>query len=119
MNALGLRVLLQIKRKTLFIRLDGELDQSSTDEVRLKLIEVIEKYNLVNVVFNMQNLTFMDSSGIGIIIGRYNQIKNKDGQVVLCNLNDDLLKIVRLSGLLRICTIKDNEDSAKYYLGEF
>ncbi len=110
---MGLGVNLLIRGKTLFIRLKGELDQKSSDDLRFKLNELIIKYHLKNLVFNMQNLEFMDSSGIGIIIGRYNQIKENGGKIYLCELNDQIRKIINLSGLTRICTIKESEANLK------
>ncbi len=113
---MALNVNLYLRKNTLFTRLKGEMDQSTCRELRVKLLEVIVKYDVVNIVFNLKDLEFMDSSGIGIIIGRYNQLKTKGGKVILCNLNDNIEKIVVLSGLPKICIIKDSEESAKYYL---
>lgn len=114
---MALKIKLYIKQSCLFIRLDGEMDQFTADDLRLKLSELIIKYNVKNIVFNMKELSFMDSSGIGVIIGRYNQIKHSDGEIVLCELNNDIKKIVKLSGLERICKVKESEELSKYYLG--
>lgn len=113
---MSLSVNLYLRKNTLFIRLKGEMDQDTCRELRVKLLEVIVKYDVINIVFNLKDLEFLDSSGIGIIIGRYNQLKSKGGKVILCNLNDNIEKIIILSGLPKICTIKDSEESAKYYL---
>jgi stage II sporulation protein AA (anti-sigma F factor antagonist) len=64
----------------------------------------------------MKNLEFMDSTGIGIIIGRYNQLRVKGGKIILCSINRNVEKIVLLSGLPRICIIKNNEEEALQYL---
>jgi stage II sporulation protein AA (anti-sigma F factor antagonist) len=66
----------------------------------------------------MKDLSFMDSTGIGIIIGRYNQLKLKSGKVILCSINKSVERIILLSGLPRICIIKENEESAINYLEE-
>lgn len=115
---MSLNVNLYLRKNTLFIRLKGEMDQATCGELRIKLSEVIVKYDVTNIVFNLKELEFLDSSGIGVIIGRYNQLKAKGGKVILCNLNDNVQKIVMLSGLTKICTVKDSEENAKYYLEE-
>ncbi|MGB9809387.1 MAG: anti-sigma factor antagonist, partial [Caldanaerobacter sp.] len=48
------------------------------------------------------NLTFMDSSGIGVIIGRYKKVKNNGGKVAIANTSQHLKKLIEVSGLLRI-----------------
>ncbi len=113
---MSLNVNLYLRKNTLFIRLNGEMDQSTCGELRVKLMELIVKYEVINIVFNLKDVEFLDSSGIGVIIGRYNQLKAKGGKVILCNLNPNIEKIILLSGLTKICTLKDNEEVAKHYL---
>ena len=107
-----------LKKEFLFIRLKGELDQETCGAMRSKLKELMETPQVKNLVFNMQDLSFMDSSGIGLIIGRYNQIKRKGGKIILCSLNKYIEKIVLLTGLPRICLLKLNEEEAYEYLEE-
>lgn len=113
---MSLNVNLFLKKRTLFVRLKGEMDQDTCTELRNKLTELIVKYDVENLVFNMKELNFMDSSGIGVIIGRYNQIKMRQGKIILCCLNELIERIVVLSGLPKICVLKENEESAKWYL---
>lgn len=115
---MGLSVKFYIQKNNIFIRLIGELDQENVGNLRDKLIQIIKERNVKNVVFNMKELTFMDSTGIGIIIGRYNQVKQKNGKVLLCNISNEIQKIVLLSGLARICLICDTEDDTKILLEE-
>ena len=114
---MGLEVNMYVKNDTIFTRFKGELDELTVKEVNRKLKLILEKYNIKNIVFNMQYLNFMDSSGIGMIIGKYNQIHDMNGQIVLCEINENIERIVRLSGLLKICQLRDTEESAKWFLG--
>lgn len=106
-----------IKRDILYIRFDGELDQKNVDGLRYKVIELIEKYHIKYLVFNFKNLKFMDSSGIGFIIGRYNYLKRINGSIILCSMNDQIRRLVMLSGLARICDLRKDEDDVNIYLG--
>ncbi len=106
-----------IKRNILYIRFDGELDQKSVEGVRFKIIELIEKYHIKYLVFNFEKLKFMDSSGIGFIIGRYNYLKKINGSVILCSMNDQIRRLVMLSGLARICQLRKNEEEVNKILG--
>lgn len=114
----GLSVKFYIKDSIMFVRLIGEMDQENIGNLRDKLIDIIKTKNVKNIVFNMKDLTFMDSTGIGIIIGRYNQLKSKGGKVFLCSINRLVERIILLSGLPRICIIKENEEQCIMWLGE-
>lgn len=106
-----------IKRDILYLRFEGEFDQNSVMKIKYKIIELIEKYRIKNVVFNFRKLKFMDSSGIGFIIGRYNFLKKNNGKVFICSMNDQIRRIVLLSGLSKICVIKEDEIEVNRYLG--
>lgn len=106
-----------IKRHVLYVRLDGELDQHNVENIRVKIIELIDKYMIKYLVLNFKKLQFMDSSGVGFIIGRYNRLKRERGEVILCSMNESIKRLVMLSGLSKICMIKQDEDEVNEYIG--
>lgn len=114
---MGLEVNMCIKQDTIFTRFKGELDESTAKDVRQKLSELLKKYNIKHIVFNLEKLDFMDSSGIGMIIGRYNQVIERNGSIILCEINQNIERIVLMSGLLKICTLRESEASARWFLG--
>ncbi len=114
---MSLAVHIYVKVDTLFIRLNGELDHHTSGQLRDRIISIVNDYNIKNIVFNMKNLSFMDSSGIGIILGRYNQLKRSGGVIVVCDLNTTIERIITLSGLNKIITITKDEQMAKSFLG--
>ena len=67
-----------IKKYVLYVRLDGELDQYTVEGLRTRIVELMEKYQIKYLVINCEQLRFMDSSGVGFIIGRYNRLKKGD-----------------------------------------
>lgn len=101
-----------IRKTTLFIRFSGELDQKSVEKIRIRVSELIINYNIEYVVINCSELNFMDSSGIGFIIGRYNQLKDVNGRIIICEMNDLISRIVNISGISRIVTVKQTEEEA-------
>lgn len=114
---MSLKVQMAIKKNRLVIRLDGELDQSNVDTLKKKVCEIMKKYSIVNLVINLEKLTFMDSTGIGFIIGRYGEVKRKGGSIVICSMNETIVKIFNLSGLKRICSVANSEINADKILG--
>ncbi len=89
--------------KNLLIYLYGELDECSAVNARDAIDKLINSDKCYeNVVFNLTNLTFMDSTGIGMMIGRYKKIKNKNRSVYIQNPSNTIEKILQLSGLYQI-----------------
>lgn len=103
-----------IRKTVLYVRFSGELDQRSIEKVRVRVSELISNYRIEYLVINCRELTFMDSSGIGFIIGRYNQLKVVDGKIIICEMNDLIKRIVNISGLSRIVNLTKTEDEANY-----
>lgn len=106
-----------IKRYVLYVRLDGELDQYTVENLRIKVSELIDKYRIRFLVLNFERLDFMDSSGIGFIIGRYHKLRKANGGIILCSVNEHIKRIVMLSGLIKMCVIKKDEEEVNNYLG--
>lgn len=115
--SMTLKVEMFIKRHILYVRLDGELDQNNVENLRVRIIELIDKYMIKYLVLNFKKLQFMDSSGVGFIIGRFKTLRKINGEVILCSMNDSIRRIVMLSGLTKICKIKKDEDEVNEYLG--
>ena len=86
----------------LIVELIGELDHHSAEEVRVKIDDRIDRDNIKKVILNFRNVTFMDSSGIGVVIGRYRKLKNKDGHISVVEVNKRVDKVFDLSGLYKI-----------------
>lgn len=84
----------------LYLYLYGELDEHTGGKTREKLDELIEKYNRANsAVFNMKGVTFMDSTGIGIVIGRYKKLKELGIPSYIENPSFAADKVFLLSGV--------------------
>jgi len=99
-------------RETLIVRLSGELDHHTADNVRMRMDEEIARGNCRNLVLSLKELQFMDSSGIGVILGRYKLIKQKGGKMVVCDVNPPVYRLLEMSGLFKIMSIFENEDTA-------
>ncbi|MFD2672834.1 anti-sigma F factor antagonist [Marinicrinis sediminis] len=99
------------------VRLKGELDHHTADLVRSRMEEVIEQGNRPHVILSMKELTFMDSSGLGVILGRYKQLSNRGGKMVVCDMNESVYRLFEMSGLFKILTIEENEEHALSSLG--
>lgn len=97
-------MLIKCKRNgsALLVQLTGELDHHSAREVKDQLENYLSDNGIKDMIFDFSQLRFMDSSGIGVLIGRYNTIKKRNGQVSVFNVNNQVDKLMTLSGLYRI-----------------
>lgn len=99
-------------RDTLIVRLSGELDHHAADAVRLQLDEEIARGRCRHLVLSLEALQFMDSSGLGVILGRYKLIKQKGGQMVVCHVNAPVYRLFEMSGLFKIMPVFETENEA-------
>ena len=90
------------KDKLLVFKINEEIDEFSVKSIRRKADYEIERYSPKKVIFDFDRVTFMDSSGIGMIIGRYKQVTMFGGKMELTNLTESVRKIFELSGILRL-----------------
>ena len=95
--------------RTLILRVTEEIDQHIADKIRKKLDSEIEIYSPRKVVFDFNGIEFMDSSGIGMVLGRYKLVKMLGGTFEIINVNKRLKRIFDMSGVSRIIDIKDEE----------
>ena len=91
--------------KLLVLKITEEIDECSVQKIRRKADYEIERYLPKKVVFDFDSVTFMDSAGIGLLIGRYKIINMIGGKVGIANLTDSIKKIFEMSGVLRLIPI--------------
>lgn len=90
------------QNQTLIVYLEGELDHCSAQNIRRLLDGCIRDGDVKNMILDMERLAFMDSSGIGVILGRYKQIKDKGGRMMVRNMNRQVERVFRLSGMNQV-----------------
>lgn len=107
---MSITVSLYVEGQVLYVNLNGELDHHTADQLRSRLNSVMSESRIQHIVFNLKHLDFMDSSGIGIILGRYNQLKAVNGSVMVIGMKPLVAKVFELSGLSQIIKVI-NDDS--------
>lgn len=98
-----------VQENCLTIFLPGELDHHSAEKIRRESDRLIEKHHIKCVIFDFEGTNFMDSSGIGVIMGRYRIIHLLGGEVWAVNANERMKKILRMSGVTKIIHIYEEE----------
>ena len=93
--------------KLLVFRITDEIDECSVQKIRRKADYEIERYMPKRVVFDFDSVTFMDSSGIGLIIGRYKFTNMLGGKLEVANLTQNVRKIFEMSGILKLIPVTE------------
>lgn len=106
-----------IKENILIVRLSGELDHHEAKNLREKWQEILFENDINHIIINFERVTFMDSSGLGVILGRYKEIIKLGGKMVICSINPAIKRLFEMSGLLKIVHLEENEQIALYSLG--
>ncbi|MEX1030946.1 MAG: anti-sigma F factor antagonist [Paenibacillaceae bacterium] len=114
---MSLQIEMEQHRKALIVRLRGELDHHTAETVKARMEEAIRREDSLHIILSLKDLTFMDSSGLGVILGRYKQIIAKGGKMVVCDIQQDIYRLFEMSGLFKIVTLETNERAALSSLG--
>lgn len=114
---MSLAIELDVRETVLCIRLSGELDHHAAEDLRTKVTEVLAASPIKHILLNLENLAFMDSSGLGVILGRYKQIKSAGGEMVVCAISPAVQRLFDMSGLFKIIRLEEDEQKALLTLG--
>ena len=107
---MGLHV--NIRDSALVARPDCEIDHHSAERMRVQVDAAFDKSSCRNIIFDFSDVGFMDSSGIGMIIGRYKNAEKRGGRLALAGMNDEMGRLFQISGLAKIITRTATVDEA-------
>lgn len=85
--------------------LDGEIDHHTAADIRTIIDTSVEEYKPTLLVLDFKSVSFMDSSGIGLVMGRYKTINEVGGELAIVNTSPQIGKVMRLAGMERLAKI--------------
>ncbi len=99
-----------LKDSTLVAALCGEIDHHVCDKIRKDIDEELELYEVDHLIFDFSEVTFMDSSGIGVVLGRYKKLKKAGGKVTIRRASRLVKQILDMSGIFTLMEYEEAED---------
>lgn len=96
----------------LVARVSGELDLSSAARFRNLMDNELRKSAVPNVVINLKDLTFVDSTGLGVILGRHKTVTSWGGRFILSDVAPKVISMLEMAGLLPVFQIGGTEEEA-------
>ncbi len=85
----------------------GEIDHHCAKEIRDEIDEITERMRPEILILDFRDVTFMDSSGIGLVMGRYKLIKEIGGELKVINVSGYIKKVMKLAGLDTLVSIEE------------
>ncbi|MFW5985990.1 MAG: anti-sigma F factor antagonist [Halanaerobiales bacterium] len=111
-------IALETKKNILIVKISGEMDISTVPDFKEKVKIRTENNRIKHLVLDLSKVKFIDSSGLGAILGRYRFLDKKGGKVLLVNPGQQIKKIFDMSGILKIMDVYSSIDEALSELEE-
>lgn len=94
-----------VKGEVVTAFLSGEIDHHTAAELRTTIDDAVMENKPTLLVLDFKNVSFMDSSGIGLVMGRYKAISELEGELAIVNTSPGIGKVMRLAGMERLAKI--------------
>ena len=96
----------------LTVHLPAELDHPASDEIRRDSDRIIGHNYIKNMIFDFSETVFMDSSGIGAVLGRYKRMCERDGDITLYGMNRRTRKLLEMAGVGKLAAMYEKKEEA-------
>lgn len=94
---------------TLSMKISGEMDMVIAKKVQPQIDRKLAEKNIKNLIINMEKVTFIDSSGLGVIISSYRKIKTTKGRIYVVGASPAIKRILLLSGVNKLVQVYKHE----------
>ena len=107
-----MEIIFDVIGDTLVAEMIGEIDHNQVARGRERIDHALDNYSAVNLIFDFSKVTFMDSSGIGMIFGRYRKMGEKPNNIAIVNCSKTIRNILNMAGVFSIIDYFDTKDEA-------
>ncbi len=97
---------IEYSNKTLYVRLQGDIDHHSAKYIREDIDKELYKYQPETVIIDLSSVEFMDSSGLGLILGRYTKVNMLGGVIKVANPSEKIEEILLMAGVDKLIPIE-------------
>ena len=102
-----MEVTLAAGHRLIIMRIYGEIDHHMAGEIKKRLEAEIKRTGAVNIALDFGSVTFMDSSGIGMIIGRYRTVNALGGRLIIYDASQQVKRLLEMAGINELVIISD------------
>jgi len=105
-------IIFDIMGGTLVAELFGELDHHAAEKARDRIDTALDNHGVKNLVFDFTNVSFMDSSGIGMVLGRYRKMDQTEGKIAIVSCSKTIRNILNMAGVFSVIDYFDTKEEA-------
>lgn len=105
----NMRNIIMLDGDRMLIKITDDLDHHITKELKDHIDEMVDRGVVKNIAFDLSATGFMDSAGIGLIMGRYKKINPLGGEITVVGTNPAIERIIRISGIHKIIRMEISE----------
>lgn len=102
----------QMIKDSLVVKIKGELDLLTAETFRNLVERALSQENAQNLILDMEQLDFIDSSGLGVILGRYRRIREQGGNMAIVGVKPHVKRILELAGIMGIVKVYQQTEQA-------
>lgn len=100
-------VRLETENEKIIAHISGDIDHHSAKSIREKIDSDIQIYEPKLLILDFKDVDFMDSSGIGLVMGRYKMLRGIKGEVAISNCPTHIKKVMKLAGIEKLVDFMD------------
>lgn len=105
-------IIFDVIKNTLVAELFGELDHHAAEKARDKIDEAVDNYGVQNLIFDFTNVSFMDSSGIGMVLGRYRKMNEMEKKIAIVSCSKAIRNILNMAGVFSLMDYYNTKEEA-------
>lgn len=109
---LEVEIIFDVIKNTLVAELFGELDHHAAEKARDKIDEAVDNYGVQNLIFDFTNVSFMDSSGIGMVLGRYRKMNEMEKKIAIVSCSKAIRNILNMAGVFSLMDYYNTKEEA-------
>lgn len=104
--ALKVRSLFSERNDRWEVKVIGEVDIDSAEELKLKLVDLLSEKNR-SVIINAEDMEYIDSTGLGMLIGIVKRLKAESNDLIIVNPKPGILKLLTITGLDKVFSVRE------------
>ncbi len=104
------------KGDVVVIRVDGRLDAASSPQLEKRISSIIDSGHF-KLILNLGGVDYLSSAGMRLILSVSKKLKNLEGKVVACQLNDEVMEVIKMAGFDRVLEIYPSEEESFGHMG--
>ncbi len=107
-----MEIIFDVIGDTLIAEIMGEVDHNEATKARERIDKALDNYRVQNLIFDFSKVSFMDSSGIGMVLGRYRKMGQQSGHIAIVNCSKTVRSILNMAGVFSIIDYFDTKEDA-------